>query len=156
MRASVCSTIVEYLAASSTYAGRAAVAAKLLSNRSPGKEGSKDGSALCSGSRALRAIFALIHRSTWKVESRKLDLVSRSTPFGSGGAIRSARVRVVCTDSRCADHVTRLHLPVVARSGGILPIASAPARHEGRALPLRSSFVARPWAKRAGAMGFVG
>jgi hypothetical protein len=71
--------VVEQLAASSTYAGRAAVAAKLLSNRSPSKEGSKDGSALCAGTCTLPAIFALIHPSAWKVNSAKLDF--RFTEF---------------------------------------------------------------------------
>jgi hypothetical protein len=73
--------------------------------------------------------------------------VSRPSTFGGGDAIRSARVSMVCGDSGCATHETRLQWPVVVWSGGILPIDSAPARHGGRALLLHPfSFSARPFA----------
>jgi hypothetical protein len=75
---------------------------------------------------------------------RSCTWASRPSTFGAGEAIRSARVCVVCSDGRCADDVTRLQWPVVVRSGGIFPSHPRPPRHEGRALLLRSSFLARP------------
>jgi hypothetical protein len=72
------SPVVEQLAAASTYAGRAAVAAKLLSNRSPSKEGSKDGSALCARSCTLPAITPLFTRV------RRRVILENSRPIHRG------------------------------------------------------------------------
>src|SRR5215212_7181339 len=66
--------------------------------------------------------------------------VSRPSTFGGGEAIRSARVCVACGESGCANHEARLQWPVVVRSGGILPIDSAPATEAARCFYTHSPF----------------
>jgi hypothetical protein len=93
------SPVVEQLAAASTYAGRAAVAAKLLSNRSPSKEGSKDGSALCARSCTLPAITPLFTRVRRRIS---MKMSSRGAVL-KGGSITQHRPHDVDPPTRQSD-----------------------------------------------------